>query len=249
MHFVQILVLCFVAFIGSALNAVAGGGSFFTFPALIFTGVPVLNANATSTVSLWPGAFSSAYTLRKKLGVERKLLIQFVIVSLIGSIIGTTLLLLTPDKVLNKLVPFLLLGATLILIFRNQIQHRSAKYVGKNVALIIQFFIAIYGGYFGGGIGILMLATLSLIGYKEIIQMNSIKSFLGATINGIAVILFIVSGKVYWQEASFMLIAAIFGGVFGTLLLSKVRPVYMNRFIIFVGICLSLVFFYKEYIK
>src|SRR6185295_19834092 len=117
----QIILLAAAAVLGSALNAVAGGGSFFTFPALIFTGVPVLNANATSTIALWPGSIASAYTYRRKLQVKRSLLISFTAISIAGSIGGTSLLLLTPPDVLRSLVPYLMLSATLLLIFKNRI--------------------------------------------------------------------------------------------------------------------------------
>ncbi|HYV95459.1 MAG TPA: sulfite exporter TauE/SafE family protein, partial [Chitinophagales bacterium] len=187
----QIILLAAAAVLGSALNAVAGGGSFFTFPALIFTGVPVLNANATSTIALWPGSIASAYTYRRKLQVKRSLLISFTAISIAGSIGGTSLLLLTPPDVLRSLVPYLMLSATLLLIFKNRIdKNRWMPAAPSNIPVVmaLQFIIGAYGGYFGGGMGILMLATFSLMGYSSLQQMNALKSFLGACINGVAVI-------------------------------------------------------------
>jgi hypothetical protein len=241
------ILLFFSAFIGSVINAIAGGGSFFTFPALIFAGVPILNANATSTVALWPGAVSSAFTYRKKLQIDKKKLITFAIISLVGSIAGTVLLLITPSDILKKILPYLMLIATLLLAFKKQLAGN--KTIGtasaNNAAFIniLQFIIAVYGGYFGGGIGILMLAAFHLMGFTDLLQMNALKTVLAALINGAAVVLFTVTQQVIWPVAVVMLVGGIIGGYTGAFIGSKISAVLLNRFIIAVGIFLTIWFF------
>ena len=242
----QIFLLAGAAVLGSALNAVAGGGSFFTFPALIFTGVPILNANATSTMALWPGAISSAYTYRSKLQVERRVLIPFILISIIGSIAGTSLLLLTPPDVLRSLLPYLMLSATLLLLFKTRIANNRwmpASSSNTPMVLGLQFIIGVYGGYFGGGMGILMLATFSLMGFTDLMQMNALKSYLGAIINGIAVVIFVVMKEVYWSQALVMVTAAIFGGYLGAFLGTRISQKYLHWFIIGVGTFFTVYFF------
>lgn len=249
MSLFEILYLSAAAMVGSALNAVAGGGSFFTFPALIFSGVPILNANATSTVALWPGAVSSAYTYRNSLHIKKKLLLSFTITSTIGSICGTTLLLYTPPDTLRMLLPYLMLSATLLLIFKNRIANNTWLPSGENNAsfvLFLQFIIGVYGGYFGGGMGILMLAAFNLMGFANLQQMNALKSFLGAFINGIAVIIFIITGNVFWVEALVMVAAAIAGGYLGAFLGTKISPRILHFFIISVGAFFTFYFFLKK---
>jgi len=244
----QIFFLAGAAALGSALNAVAGGGSFFTFPVLIFTGVPILNANATSTVALWPGAVSSAYTYRNELHVERNVLIWFMIISIIGSIAGTSLLLLTPPDVLRLLLPYLMLSATLLLTFKKNIANNrwiTASSSNTPMVMGLQFIIAVYGGYFGGGMGILMLATFSLMGFSNLLQMNALKSYLGAIINGMAVVIFVVMKEVYWNQALVMVTAGILGGYLGAVLGTRVPQKYLHWFIVATGAFFSVYFFVK----
>ena len=244
----EIVYLSGAAMVGSALNAVAGGGSFFTFPALIFAGVPILNANATSTVALWPGSVSSAYTYRDKLQVQRKLLFLFTLISILGSIGGTLLLLVTPPDLLRKLLPYLMLSATLLLVLKNKIANNRwmpAASSNTTFVLILQFIIGAYGGYFGGGMGILMLAAFNLMGFADLQQMNALKSFLGAFINGIAVLIFAMTGKVFWYHALLMVISAIVGGYLGAFLGTKVSPRLLHFFIIGVG-CFFTIYFFLE---
>ncbi len=244
----EIILLTTAAVAGSALNAIAGGGSFFTFPALIFTGVPILNANATSTIALWPGAISSAYTYRNKLQVKRSLLIAFTIISIIGSIAGTILLLITPPNVLKMLLPYLMLSATLLLIFKNRIVNNKwlpANASNTTAVITLQFFIAAYGGYFGGGLGILMLAAFSLIGFADLQQMNALKSYLGAFINGIAVMIFVFMKEIFWSQALVMVSAAILGGYLGAYMGTHISQKYLHWFIIGVGIFFTIYFFVR----
>jgi uncharacterized membrane protein YfcA len=246
----QIFLLAGAAAMGSALNAVAGGGSFFTFPALIFTGVPILNANATSTVALWPGTVSSAYAYRNKLHIEKRLLLLLIMISMIGSIAGTSLLLITPPDVLRSLLPYLMFSATLLLVFKKKIANNrwmNASSSNTSMVMILQFIISVYGGYFGGGMGILMLATFSLMGFVDLVQMNALKAYLGTIINGSAVVIFVVMNKIFWSEALVMLTAGIFGGYFGAWLGTRVSQKYLHYFIIAVGTFFSIYFFVSNY--
>ena len=244
----EIILLCGAAFVGSSFNAVAGGGSFFVFPALLFAGVPVINANAINTISLWPGAVSSAYQLKAHLKVEKKIVWQFALLSIFGSLIGTSLFVFTPESVLNYLLPFLLLSATLILAFQTKITDCIQNNLSVGYASIFLFFIAVYGGYFGGGIGILMLATLSMMGFTNLLQMNAFKSFLVSLINGMCVLYFVFLKLVYWEIAIYMIAFGIMGGLFGTYILKSVNAKFLHKFIICVGFFVSVYLFCKYYL-
>lgn len=252
-----ILLLFLVAIIGGTLNAVAGGGSFFTFPTLIFSGVQSIAANATSTVALWPGSLASAGAYRRELKqIERSLLIVLVVTSLIGGILGALLLLITPPSIFTTLIPYLLLLATLLFAFSGPVTQRLRlrrteksslsvrQLVGMSVA---QMVIAVYGGYFGGGIGILMLSTLALMGLDNIHVMNGLKTVLASCINGVAVITFIVAGAVYWPAAIVMVLGAIVGGYGGAYFARKVDQRWMRIFVIVVGFAMTLYFFVKSH--
>ena len=239
-------ILFFTAILGSAINAVAGGGSFFTFPGLLLAGVPIVRANATSTVALWPGSLSSAYHYRNQLEIDRKILIRFSIASIVGSIFGTWLLLVTPSDLLKHLLPYLMLTATLLLIFKKKIANGklSGKIASKPIFLLsFQLLIAIYGGYFGGGIGILMLSAFHLMGFEDLVQMNALKTLLAAMINGAAVILFTITKQVEWNLAVVMVVGGILGGYLGAYLGKRIPVVLLNRFIICTGLFFTVWFF------
>lgn len=242
-------ILFFTSVLGSAINAVAGGGSFFTFPALLLAGVPIVKANATSTVALWPGSVSSALTYRKQLSMEPRKMWMFSIVSIAGSVLGTWLLLVTPSQLLQHLLPYLMLTATLLLMFKKNIANGklSGKIASSPLFLILfQFVIAIYGGYFGGGIGILMLAAFHLMGFDDLVQMNALKTLLAALINGAAVILFILTKQVVWNLALVMVVGGLIGGYLGAYLGKKIPAVVLNRFIIATGLFFTIWFFLHQ---
>lgn len=243
-----LVLLFFTSVIGSAINAIAGGGSFFTFPVLIFCGIPIISANATSKVALWPGSVASSVAYKNHLEISRNRLIVFCVVSIVGCAFGTWLLLITPSEILKKVVPFLLLIATIILMFKNRIsQNGLLKRTTSPLYIIIpfQFIIAVYGGYFGGGIGILMLATFSLMGFKNMLQMNALKTLMTAIINGSAVILFIFTDLVVWDIALMMIVGGIMGGILGAYIGKIISQRTLNRFVILTGIVLTFCFFIK----
>ncbi len=256
MTILQACLLFIAAILGGTLNSVAGGGSFIGFPALIFTGVLPIEANATNTVALWPGSVASVRAYRKELAVQnRRLLSVLGITSLVGGVLGAVLLLRTPQSTFVQLIPYLLLLATLLFTFSKPITTVLRKYIprGDNLSwltlLVVAFFqliIAIYGGYFGGGIGILMLATLGLMGMENINEMNAVKTLLQTCINGVAVITFIVAGAVEWPQAILMIVGAIIGGYGGAYYARKIEQRWVRLFVILVGLSMTLYFFIRR---
>ncbi len=256
MSFLDAAILFFVAGSAGALNSVAGGGSFLTFPTLIFLGVPPVTANATSTVALWPGSIASVGAYRKELLTERPRLGPLSIVSLVGGFLGARILLLTPQDTFRNLVPWLLLVATLMFAFGGPLIGRlknrggMTRFTNSSVGLVLgmalQLLIATYGGYFGGGIGILMLATLAARGLETGHAMNGIKNWLAVCINGVAVATFVIAGAVYWPQALVMLVGAIAGGYGGASTARRMNPVHIRRFVISVGATLTAYFFLAE---
>ena len=232
MTLVHAVLLFLAAAGGGALNSVAGGGSFLTFPTLLFTGVPPILANATSTVALWPGSIASASAYRREILSEWPRLIPLGIVSMVGGYAGARLLLGTPQETFRALIPWLLLSATLLFAFggpalnrirarrrrgkpapaKDHHEHRKTSKRYNVMGLLAQLAIATYGGYFGGGIGILMLAALSVSGMDNMHTMNGVKNGLATAINGIAVVTFILTATVLWPQALVMVTGAIAGG-------------------------------------
>jgi uncharacterized protein len=244
--------LVLAAFLAGALNAVAGGGTFFSYPALVFTGVPLITANATSSVALLPGMLASAGAYRKSLRVERGQLLLLMGISLVGGLAGALLLLHTAPGVFARILPFLLLIATLLFAFGPKLtawlrQHAPdtsrAPWLSEAFAAVMLLIFAIYGGFFGGGMSILILALLSIIGMTNINQMNALKTILNSTINLIAVITFIILGAVWWPQALIMMVGSIAGGFGGAAAAQRLDPRVVRGFVILVGVALSAYFF------
>jgi uncharacterized membrane protein YfcA len=254
MQFVQACALFVAAVLGGALNSVAGGGSFFTVPMLIFTGMPSITANVTSTVALWPGSAASVAAYRNELRAQRRLVPLLGGVSLIGGVLGALLLLNTTQATFDNLFPYLLLIATLLFTFSPQITKWLRTRFGASADVsqrspvgiaLLQFVIAVYGGYFGGGIGILMLAALALMGLQNIHQMNGLKTLLATFINGVAVVLFVVANAVAWPQAVLMLVGAVVGGYAGAAYARRLEPRVVRTFVIVVSVCLTVYFFVR----
>lgn len=235
------MILLFLAsLLAGGLNALAGGGSFISFPALLLMGVPPIQANATNNVALVPGMMASAYGYHEHL-VREKGWLLLIILSFLGSFIGALLLLYTPPLTFMKLVPWLLLVATLIFTFEGFIL--SSKGVSRRNALVLQGLTAVYGGYFGAGVGIVILATLSLLGMKQIHLMNGLKSLLVMVINTVAASLFIGAHLVVWPEAVVMMLGSMIGGYSGARLAQKVDGRLIRGFVICTGFFLTIYFF------
>jgi hypothetical protein len=240
--------------LGGAMNAVAGGGSFIAFPALVFTGVPQIPANATNTAALWTGIVFSGGAFRDRLDVPRRVMIPLIVTSFIGGVAGAFLLLKTPEHTFAKVLPWLMAGATLLFIFGKKLARRgpsSVSYEATTAAIvgasIFELAVAVYGGYFGGGVGIVNLAMLAAIGMTDIHAMNALKSVLGSAINGVAVIVFIAKKAVFWPQAIVMIAGAAVGGYFGAHYSLRLRPGLVRWFVILVGTAMSIYFFVKAY--
>ncbi len=266
MTIVEAVLLFGVAVVAGALNSVAGGGSFLSFPTLLFVGVPPINANATNTMALWPGSVASVGAYRKELAQQNRLYIALLVgVSLFGGLFGAELLLLTPEETFTHLIPFLLLMATLLFTFGGNVTKRlrarlnnhngnttehtaNPTWLAVGSVMVLQLFISIYGGYFGGGIGIMMLASLSLMGMTHIHSMNALKTVLASAINGIAVIRFIIASSIFWPQAVVMIVGAIMGGYGGAALAQKIDPKLVRRFVIVIGFTMTIYFFVRTYL-
>jgi uncharacterized membrane protein YfcA len=243
-------VLLFVAAaIGGAINAVAGGGSFVCFPALLLVGVPPIAANATNTIALWPGTVASAVAYRRELEDVRRELIALGIASLAGSWVGATLLLETSNRAFVLFVPWLLLFATLVFSFGGAIGRRLVRGAPAplGLAIVVQSAIAVYGGYFGGGMGIMMLAVLSLLGMSELHRMNALKTVLATVINGVAVVVFIAAHAVAWTPGLVMVVGGIAGGYGGAAMARRVEPRNVRRLVLAIAWTITLYFFAKTY--
>jgi uncharacterized membrane protein YfcA len=251
------IILFIAAVLGGTLNAVAGGGSLIGFPSLIFTGVPSIQANATNTVALWPGSVASGVAYRKELATLRRGLMWLLSgTSLVGGVFGALLLLHTPQSLFNHLIPFLLLIATVLFAFSGQITARLRMLSIEKMRLtwpvlviisFVQLIISTYGGYFGGGMGLLILSVLAMLGMKDIHAMNGLKTVLTVAVNGVAVITFIIAGAIVWPQAILMIIGAIVGGYGGAYYARKVDQRWIRVFVIVVGVCLTVYFFIRYY--
>lgn len=206
--------------LAGAMNAVAGGGSFVTFPALVFAGLPPVIANATSTVALLPGTLASSWAYRDGMtGIGGLPLRVLAPITVVGGLIGALLLLFTPSRTFDAVIPWLLLLATLVFAGGRELVHAlSGKArMGKAPVLFAQFLIAIYGGYFGGAVGLMMMAVWSLFDAADLKAMAPTRTLLTSAANTMAVVCFIVAGAVRWPELAAMLPAVVAGGYLGAL--------------------------------
>lgn len=217
----QLSVIALVSAVGGAVNSIAGGGTLLTFPALLGLGVPPVAANATSTVALWPGSFASMMGYRKELPGIRSWAVGLAVPSILGGILGAALLLRTSDERFRSIVPWLVFGATVLFAVQGPFMKRLRKRmamphetpIAPTVAMMtVQFLVAIYGGYFGAGAGIVMLGMFGLMGLTNIHQMNGLKNFNGICFNGVAAITFATMGLVNWPIAAVMTLGSTVGG-------------------------------------
>jgi uncharacterized protein len=254
LNFGQAIFLLFAAGIAGALNALAGGGSFISFPALLFLRIPAVLANATNTVALWPGLAASTVAYLKRLNAPPRVLIPLLVTSVAGGWAGALLLLKTPQHTFLRLVPWLLLGGTLLFAFGNSIraiagktaviddlQHTSWRAI--LVTSVAELLVSVYGGYFGAGIGFMTLAMLAMLGMRDIHAMGAIRTLLAVAINAAAVVTFIVAGAVLWPQCAVMIAGSLAGGWFGAHYAQKADPGKVRVVVIAVGIAMSVYFF------
>jgi len=250
----QAVFLFFAGLTGGALNSVAGGGSFIAFPALLFVGVPPIPANATNTLALWTAAAASGGAYRSRLNSTRRVLVALLTASLVGGVFGAVLLLKTPAHTFLQVLPWLTLSATLLFIFARRIAKTTSAGPGHEASstrlaaiTLAQFAVGIYGGYFGGGMGIVMLAMLAALGMTDIHAMNALKSVMGFVINGVAVATFVIARAVYWRHGTIMIAGGIVGGYLGAHYAQKVPQVWIRWFVVLVGTGMTVYFFWKSY--
>jgi uncharacterized membrane protein YfcA len=250
----QALFLFSVAVVGGALNSVAGGGSFLCFPALVFAGIPPVNANATNTLALWPGTAASTAAYRGELSGYRRLMVPLIVIGMVGGIAGAFLLLHTPQNTFLHMVPWLLLVATLLLTFSKQLSKwigsQSFNTAGPSVRSIavaapVQLVIATYIGCCGAGAGFVILAMFAVMGLRNIHAMNGMKTLLVTICNGVALVAFVLARAIYWPQALLMTCGAALGGYAGAWYAQKLPSQYVRWFAIAVGAGMTVYFFVR----
>ncbi len=246
------LLVFMMGFIGSAVNAFAGGGTFLAFPALLFVGLPPVIANATCKVAFIPGNLASAWAYRHSFAGTKDIILSMLAIGLVGGTVGALLTLYIGDEIFKVFIPWLILGATL-LAWRGSdmiklLQKNANSYMNKSITILGQsllVFTSLYGGFFGAGIGVLLIATLNLRGITDIHTINAIKNVMSVLINLAAVIMYIMWGVVDWYFALIQMTGAIAGGYAGGLIGRSLNPQAVKAIITVVGLCLSGAYFYK----
>lgn len=245
------------AFMAGAMNALAGGGTFFSFPALLAAGIPPVTANASNTVALWPASLSSAWVYRKELQKHRSWVIALTIIAAIGGIAGGLLLLAVSNAAFMQMVPWLLLLATALFAFSKQISGLVIRFKSRmGIAhtddkphspggLAFQFLVTVYGGFFGAGQGILTLAALSIQGVENIQELNALKNWISGVTYTVSALTFIVAGAINWPYTILMLVTATLGGFTGAHIAKYLPAIWLKRLVIAVGTLLTVVYFFK----
>ncbi|HKP11212.1 MAG TPA: sulfite exporter TauE/SafE family protein [Blastocatellia bacterium] len=274
-HLWQGVIIFGAAFVAGMMNSVAGGGTLLTFPALIWMGIDPKAANVTSTIALWPGSLGGMVGYRRELRDSRRFMLRLAPSSVAGGLVGALLLLRTPPDTFKAIVPFLILFATVLFaageplmrwLRRERRESSSAAPADAVInqseqtivaadapsrawwvgAVILQFFSATYGGYFGAGNGIVMLAVLGLLGLTDIHQMNGLKNFFAVCINVIASFYFMVWGPVHWAAALVMTVGAIVGGYGGAGLARRMGRRFARGAVIFIGLAMTLSLLFRR---
>lgn len=251
------LVFLFIAgFFGGVLNSIAGGGSFITFPALIFVGIAPVMANATNTFASCAGYMSGTYAFRKEIATHKNELFQILMISLLGGILGAWLLLQTPEAVFREAIPWLMLFATLLFIFGGQINtllkkmaanHKHASSIGGVLLLLMLLGVSIYGGFFNAGLGIVTLSYLALAGHTNINAMNGLKLLVSSTVSLIAIALFIYNDVIAWYEGTIVLCGTLAGGYVAAHISRKLPQQHVRHFVILASVATTLYFFFDIY--
>lgn len=251
------LSLLFIAgLLGGMLNSVAGGGTFITFPALLFAGVPPVSANATNTFASCSGYISGAYAFRKELREHKRELPKYIVISLLGGITGAWLLLQTPESLFREAIPWLLLFATLLFVFGIRLnvifrqfasKYQYASLIGGPLLILMLLGICIYGGFFNAGLGIIVLSYLSLCGHTNISAMNGLKLLTSTCVSLIAVVLFIQNGKIVWLEGTIVLFGTLTGGYIAAHVSRRIPQAFVRNLVIFTGTGVTTYYFYEIY--
>ncbi|MFL6386406.1 MAG: sulfite exporter TauE/SafE family protein [Terriglobales bacterium] len=245
-----ILIVSLAGLIAGAMNAAAGGGSFVSVPALIYIGIPSVSANMSSTIALYPGSLTSAWAYRGNFQAILNVSVRAMfLATLAGGLVGAVLLLLTPSSAFDKIIPWLLLLGSLAFALGPWLGARLRKYYRPNTAFLIaaQFLLGVYGGYFGGAVGIMMMAVWSVLGLTDIRAMNAVKVVLVAAANTIAALCFALVGSVAWRETLIMLLAAALGGYAGAQLTLRLNGPKVRIGISLINFLITAVFFYIRF--
>ena len=253
MSFVHAAVMLVAAFCAGVVNSIAGGGMLLVFPTMIWLGLDPKIANATCTVALVPGLFGGLFGYRREMNDSSLMLMRLGATSVVGGGLGAWLLILTPSLTFARLVPFLILFATFLFMLQAPVTRwlrLPSPTTGSQkswwaIAIIVQFFSSMYGGYFGAGNGIWMLAAMGLLGLKDIHRANGIKNFLGICINSVAVIAFSITHLVSWRQALLMAVAATLGGYFGARTAQRVGQTFIRRVIVAIGLVITMVMLWR----
>ena len=252
-----LLIVAAGAFMAGGMNALAGGGTFFSFPALLAAGIPPVMANASNTVALWPASLTSAWVYRKELEKHKSWVIALTIIAVIGGIAGGLLLLAVSNAAFMKMVPWLLLLATVLFAFSKQISGLVVRFKSRlGIAhtddqphspggLAFQFLVTIYGGFFGAGQGILTLAALSIQGVENIQELNALKNWISAVTYTVSALTFIIAGAISWPYTILMVVTATLGGFTGAHIAKYLPALWLKRLVVLVGSLLTVVYFFK----
>ncbi|MGB0467156.1 MAG: sulfite exporter TauE/SafE family protein [Pontibacterium sp.] len=254
--FFELIFLFVAGFFGGVINSIAGGGSFITFPALLFVGIPPISANATNTFASCAGYMSGTYAFRKDLQAHKEQLPRFILISLVGGIAGAWLLLQTPETLFREAIPWLLLFATLLFIFGAQLNnalkqlsshHRHASSVGALLLMLLLLAVCLYGGFFNAGLGIITLSYLALAGYTNLNAMNGLKLLVSSAVSLIAIALFIYDGAIAWYEGTLVLLGTLTGGYMAAHLSRTLPQKTVRYFVIAASTAITLYFFFDIY--
>lgn len=246
----NILLLLGAGLLAGGMNAVAGGGTFVTLPALVFAGIPAVAANASSTIALFPGTVASTYAYRHDIATMPGLSLPAMLaISVAGGLIGALLLLFTPSASFDRIVPWMLLLGTVVFAFGKQLGEALRRHIqiGQATVAVMQFLLAIYGGYFGAGVGIMMLATWSLFGLTDIKALSGIRTFLVSACNGVAVICFALSSLVWWPQTLVVMVAAIAGGWLGAQVARRLPTAPLRNGIAVFNAVMTAIVFWKMF--
>ncbi|TAL94083.1 MAG: sulfite exporter TauE/SafE family protein [Paraburkholderia sp.] len=246
----QFLLLSGAGLLAGAMNALAGGGSFVSLPALILAGVPPVQANASSTVALFPGGVASAWAYRDGLGpIGAVSLRPLLAITLVGGVIGALLLLWTSPKAFNFVLPWLLLVASVALGFGRRLGERLRRHchIRPSAVMAVQFALGVYGGYFGGAVGIMMLAVWGLVDSGDLKRLNAPRTLLVSAANAMAVLTFVVAHAVHWPQTLLMLVAAIAGGYGGAQIGRRAPAALIRSSTLLLTVCITLAFFVRAY--
>jgi len=252
----ELLFLFVAGFAGGVINSIAGGGSFITFPALLFVGVPPIMANATNTYASCAGYMSGAFAFRRDLLAHRSALPKIMLISFSGGILGAWLLLQTSETVFTEAIPWLLLLATALFVFGARLNslfkiwagsHRHASIAGAAMMTLLLLGICTYGGFFNAGLGIIALSYLTLAGYTDINAMNGLKLLISSTVSIVAIALFVHDGVIVWYAGTVLLLGTLAGGYFSARLSRRLPQHLVRGFVIFASCVITVYFFYDTY--